>query len=672
MFDVLVSGERRRRADDRAPRGAPGPVGARAHEGRAVALGDALRAGRRRRRARRARLARAAPRRHAHRGRGPVRRRRGARARHRGPRPRARARRARRAVRHRESRRRRRAAARARGRPLAGARRARGRRRDRRRDRAGARRRGASLATIEVREGWFAIELLVERGRCTGVLALRPDGEVEFVRAVDVVLATGGAGQCFAVTTNPTLSTGDGIALALKAGVACADLEFVQFHPTALHHPSMPRPLLSEALRGEGAVLRDDDGVAFMADVHPLADLAPRDVVVACDPRADARDRRRPRVARRDDDRRLRAPLPDDLGRVPDASASTRRRTGCRSRRPRTTCRAASSPISTARRRCRTSGRAARPRAAACTARTGSRRTRCSTGSCSAGGSSRRSSRARTIAESTGAMSGRARRRARRRTRARSGRAAEGAGERVTEPAELRGAVQRVMSADCGVVRDADGSAHRVRDARRPRARSPTTCRRARSRPTRCATCCACRGRSSAPAIARLESRGAHFAARLSRSRPTRSSAVSSFARRRRARRSSRCPAPSRQGAVDHVTDFDPPRPGRAPARRTTRSPKTSACSATSRRSRASARTRPRSPRSSRATKACSPAPRSRPRRTAQVDAQRRRQVGGPRRRVRSSRARSSAASRARCASILDRRTHRAELPHATARASRR
>jgi L-aspartate oxidase len=132
---------------------------------------------------------------------------------------------------------------------------------------------------ISVREGWFAIELLVEGGRCAGVLALRPDGEVELVRAVHVVLATGGVGQCFAVTTNPTLSTGDGVALALKAGVACADLEFVQFHPTALHHPSMPRPLLSEALRGEGAVLRDADGLAFMDRVHPLADLAPRDVV---------------------------------------------------------------------------------------------------------------------------------------------------------------------------------------------------------------------------------------------------------------------------------------------------------------------------------------------------------------------------------------------------------
>jgi L-aspartate oxidase len=132
---------------------------------------------------------------------------------------------------------------------------------------------------IEVREGWFAIELLVERERCQGVLALRPDGDVEFVRALDTVLATGGAGQCFAVTTNPSLSTGDGIALAAKAGVACADLEFVQFHPTALHHPSMPRPLLSEALRGEGALLRDEDGVAFMEGVHPMADLAPRDIV---------------------------------------------------------------------------------------------------------------------------------------------------------------------------------------------------------------------------------------------------------------------------------------------------------------------------------------------------------------------------------------------------------
>ena len=90
------------------------------------------------------------------------------------------------------------------------------------------------------------------------MLALPPGGDgggpVE-VRADHVVLATGGAGQLFSVTTNPAESTGDGMAMALRAGVPTADVEFVQFHPTALHHPAMPRPLLSEALRGHGALL---------------------------------------------------------------------------------------------------------------------------------------------------------------------------------------------------------------------------------------------------------------------------------------------------------------------------------------------------------------------------------------------------------------------------------
>jgi L-aspartate oxidase len=93
------------------------------------------------------------------------------------------------------------------------------------------------------------------------------------------VIATGGAGQCFAITTNPPVSSGDGIAMALRAGVAVADVEFMQFHPTALDSPSSPRLLISEAVRGEGAILRDDDGFAFMTEEHPLADLAPRDVV---------------------------------------------------------------------------------------------------------------------------------------------------------------------------------------------------------------------------------------------------------------------------------------------------------------------------------------------------------------------------------------------------------
>ena len=126
-----------------------------------------------------------------------------------------------------------------------------------------------------VLEGWFALDLLVEDGRCRGVLALPPDaadGPVA-IRADHVVLATGGAGQLFSVTTNPSESTGDGVAMALRAGVPTADVEFVQFHPTALHHPAMPRPLLSEALRGHGALLRDRDGERFVDE------LAPRDVV---------------------------------------------------------------------------------------------------------------------------------------------------------------------------------------------------------------------------------------------------------------------------------------------------------------------------------------------------------------------------------------------------------
>jgi L-aspartate oxidase len=121
-------------------------------------------------------------------------------------------------------------------------------------------------------EGWFAADLLVEHGRCAGVRALPPGGgvvEAAEIRARHVLLATGGAGQLFAVTTNPAEATGDGIAMALRAGVAVADLEFVQFHPTALHHPLRPRPLLSEALRGHGALLRDAHGERFVDELLP-------------------------------------------------------------------------------------------------------------------------------------------------------------------------------------------------------------------------------------------------------------------------------------------------------------------------------------------------------------------------------------------------------------------
>ena len=124
-----------------------------------------------------------------------------------------------------------------------------------------------------VLEHWFALDLLVEDGRCVGVSARDTAGATTEVRATHTIIATGGAGQLFAVTTNPKEATGDGVAMALRAGVAVADVEFMQFHPTALHHPAMPRPLLSEALRGHGALLRDARGERFVDE------LQPRDVV---------------------------------------------------------------------------------------------------------------------------------------------------------------------------------------------------------------------------------------------------------------------------------------------------------------------------------------------------------------------------------------------------------
>jgi L-aspartate oxidase len=132
----------------------------------------------------------------------------------------------------------------------------------------------ALVAAVErtaaaVLEGWFALELLVEGGRCRGVVALSPSGDRAEVRAGAVLLATGGAGALYAVTTNPTEATGDGVAMAVRAGVAVADVEFMQFHPTALHHPAVPRPLLSEALRGHGALLRDARGERFVDELLP-------------------------------------------------------------------------------------------------------------------------------------------------------------------------------------------------------------------------------------------------------------------------------------------------------------------------------------------------------------------------------------------------------------------
>src|SRR4051794_16466082 len=145
----------------------------------------------------------------------------------------------------------------------------------------------ASADDVEVIEHALVLDLLMDgTGRACGVtLHVLGEGSRDGVgaaRARAVVLATGGMGQVFASTTNPDVSTGDGVALALRAGAAVADLEFVQFHPTALYRgPGRTgrQPLVTEALRGEGAVLVDASGTPVMAGAHPLADLAPRDVV---------------------------------------------------------------------------------------------------------------------------------------------------------------------------------------------------------------------------------------------------------------------------------------------------------------------------------------------------------------------------------------------------------
>ncbi|PZV16172.1 MAG: L-aspartate oxidase [Leptolyngbya sp.] len=132
---------------------------------------------------------------------------------------------------------------------------------------------------IQVLQG-FALDLWMDdtTQRCLGI-AIVYGTQIGWIRAGAVILATGGGGQVFAQTTNPELSTGDGVAIAHRAGATLRDLEFVQFHPTALTKPGAPRFLISEAVRGEGAHLVDDQGRRFAFDYHPDGELAPRDVV---------------------------------------------------------------------------------------------------------------------------------------------------------------------------------------------------------------------------------------------------------------------------------------------------------------------------------------------------------------------------------------------------------
>ena len=126
----------------------------------------------------------------------------------------------------------------------------------------------------------FSIDLLMVDGRCCGLWVL--DEQKNTCRALSasaVMLTTGGAGQVYARTTNPGNATGDGLAMAYRAGAVLEDMEFVQFHPTSLYHPSSPPFLLSETMRGEGGLLRNRSGELFMAKYHKAAELAPRDIV---------------------------------------------------------------------------------------------------------------------------------------------------------------------------------------------------------------------------------------------------------------------------------------------------------------------------------------------------------------------------------------------------------
>ncbi|HEY4115970.1 MAG TPA: L-aspartate oxidase [Rhizomicrobium sp.] len=155
-------------------------------------------------------------------------------------------------------------------------------------DRAGAEisrvlaERAFATPSIQFAEGFQAIELATQDGRMVGVFARHGIGaqtRLALFRSHAVILATGGIGALYAVTTNPAESTGQGLGMAARAGAAIADPEFVQFHPTAIAVGRDPAPLATEALRGEGAILIDESGRRFMPAVHPDAELAPRDVV---------------------------------------------------------------------------------------------------------------------------------------------------------------------------------------------------------------------------------------------------------------------------------------------------------------------------------------------------------------------------------------------------------
>ena len=134
-------------------------------------------------------------------------------------------------------------------------------------------------SNIKIIEGFYAIDLLTDNGRCVGIVGCDGRRGPQIIWAANTVLATGGAGQLYRETTNPDVATGDGVAMAYRAGAVLRDLEFVQFHPTTLYVAGASRALVTETLRGEGAILLDTKGRQFMSAYDEAAELAPRDIV---------------------------------------------------------------------------------------------------------------------------------------------------------------------------------------------------------------------------------------------------------------------------------------------------------------------------------------------------------------------------------------------------------
>lgn len=135
------------------------------------------------------------------------------------------------------------------------------------------------MVNCHILENTFTVDLIVRDRRCYGAILADNEGKIFSMVAKKTILASGGLGQVYRETTNPAVATGDGIAVAFRSGVTVQDMEFVQFHPTALYIAGASRALISEAVRGAGAVLRDKSGRAFMKDYDPVAELAPRDKV---------------------------------------------------------------------------------------------------------------------------------------------------------------------------------------------------------------------------------------------------------------------------------------------------------------------------------------------------------------------------------------------------------